>query len=466
MCYTLPKIWLGRIQKYWDKMIPADFPKSSSTFSLKFDEETKPAVSELENTINTEESPIVDMIPENNYVKNYIGVYDVVGTPNKLTLLSPEKVSTDDVIAIHYNKESSAWEKVEDAKVVDGYVWGTLTSFSPVAIVEVKKDIHVVEANDIIGKNCIVCEGNTTEVTTNEAGKIVVRNKNNSTEIELEDGMYIIGGSVDGSDIEKTSILIKDVEMPALNVFGGSLFYKANGESCKVGSVNVEFVNSIVRSVTGSSLMVRTESVNIKATNTEFKSHMGLGESWSDKLKKDVNKPDCNYASNFTLKQGNIELDGSKVELLFIGGNTGYTFTDNATIVAKESQFDYFITGPSNGKLNTVEADINNCDINIFQTVNRGVVESSKSKFVNSRVENLFVGGDATDNTVTGNTRKIKIDVNAGDGDYTVLPGVEGGKLITVDIVDQIVDTVKVSRNTTFNVDQVVSVLGDKLIIK
>ena len=39
MCYRLPKIWLGRIQKYWDKIMPSDYPVSDSVFALKFDTE-------------------------------------------------------------------------------------------------------------------------------------------------------------------------------------------------------------------------------------------------------------------------------------------------------------------------------------------------------------------------------------------------------------------------------------------
>jgi hypothetical protein len=39
MSYTLPKIWQGRIQKYWDKIMPTGYPVSDSTFELKFDSE-------------------------------------------------------------------------------------------------------------------------------------------------------------------------------------------------------------------------------------------------------------------------------------------------------------------------------------------------------------------------------------------------------------------------------------------
>ena len=52
MCYKLPKIWLGRIQKYWDKIMPNDYPVSDSVFALKFDtEEITAAVVKFEDEI-------------------------------------------------------------------------------------------------------------------------------------------------------------------------------------------------------------------------------------------------------------------------------------------------------------------------------------------------------------------------------------------------------------------------------
>ena len=82
MCYSLPKVWLGRIQKYWDKIMPADFPHSSSEFSFKFDsEKTTEAVNKFNNEFGTEESVVNTLIPEGNFVSNYLGVYNVTGTP-------------------------------------------------------------------------------------------------------------------------------------------------------------------------------------------------------------------------------------------------------------------------------------------------------------------------------------------------------------------------------------------------
>ena len=48
--HELPKIWMGRIQKYWDKLVPSDYPISSSSFSTSFKSDAAAiAVAKMEN---------------------------------------------------------------------------------------------------------------------------------------------------------------------------------------------------------------------------------------------------------------------------------------------------------------------------------------------------------------------------------------------------------------------------------
>ena len=468
MCYTLPKIWLGRIQKFWDKIMPTDYPASDSKFSLKFDDDLKPVVTDFENNLGTENSPITAALPENTYPSNYIGVYDVEGKPGEKTLLSPEKVSTKDVLAMHYNKETEAWEKIEGVTVEDGYVWGTLSSFSPIAVVEIKKDIHAEEPNDFLSKKSVVCEGNSVEVYKNKDDKVIIRNKNNGTEIEIEPGMLIIGGSIDGSDIESTDVLVNGVEDSTLVIYAGSVFYSTEEDVIPaiVESAKVKVVGSTISEVSGSGLMVRTRSLSETIKDSTV-THICTGESWSDLLKKDVNKEDPNYGSLHTLKNATIDISNTKSTAVYCGGNSGYTFTDTVNVSVKDgSNINCLITGSYNGKVLSVASKVENSTIGIYQSVSRGHVEFSKGHFVGSTVKALNVGSDPTDSTCVGTTGKIRIDVDAGEGNYKFALGTEAGATITTADVARIVDAVKVSRNTTFDVSEITSVLGDKLVIK
>ena len=79
----------------------------------------------------------------------------------------------------------------------------------------------------------------------------------------------------------------------------------------------------------------------------------------------------------------------------------------------------------------------------------------------------MFVGGDATDNTVTGTTSKLRYEIFAGKGSYNLVNGTESGALMTSEDINRIVDYIKVSRNAELTVDDnIKDIIGNKLIIK
>ena len=470
MCYTLPKIWQGRVQKYWERVIPADFPISASTFSTKFDsKEVALAVNKLEDEIFTEDSIVKDIVPENTVVSNYIGTYNVEATPGELTLLSPEKVTSDNIVVLHYNKESNTWENVEDIQIKDGYVWGTLQSFSPIAIFEYKRDIVVMESVDGIpsGVSVVVANGNSITVSEDEDGKVTVNGCNKSIEINGE--TYIVGGTVDGTDVESTNVKVVNVKHSNIvsKVIAGSFFYNEE-KAVRVGTVNVSMIDSTIGCLTGSSCAVRTDKVvyNISGSTMQW---IGAGESWNDEKRHDVNKSNCSFASLGWAKEvvGNI-VDSNIKSILFMSGNTGYFYVDKVDYTVKNTKVGYLITGGSNGGTNKATLLVDGCDVEYFQTTNRGFVNSSASKFINSKIERLFVGGDSTDNTVTGTTKNIRIDINNGiSGEYTLLNGVDGGQAITFEKSQEIIEAVKVSRNVKYCIDDsLINILGTKLAIK
>ena len=78
MKYSLPKLWLARIPEIWDRTLPANFPKSSSEFSLSYGkQEILDAVMEMEANLGTDESIIDSVVPEGSVCSGYLGTYDV-----------------------------------------------------------------------------------------------------------------------------------------------------------------------------------------------------------------------------------------------------------------------------------------------------------------------------------------------------------------------------------------------------
>ena len=110
---------LEYIESIWKKPIPKDYPEGTTSFSRRYDsEDERQAVLTMEENLATEESILADVVPETQFVSNYVGTYNVTGEPGEEVLLSPERVRTDDVVAMHYvevDNQSGEWVQIEDA---------------------------------------------------------------------------------------------------------------------------------------------------------------------------------------------------------------------------------------------------------------------------------------------------------------------------------------------------------------
>lgn len=466
--HELPKIWQGRVQKYWDKLLPAGYPSSSSTFSTSFKSDAAlVAVEKMEDELNTENCIALEAIPENTFVSSYVGVYDVEGTPGEYTLLCPEKVSSENVVVLHYNENKDAWETVKEVEVIDGYVWGKLESFSPIAVFEYKNDIMIVDG-PIVGphKDCelvVVGNGNPMKVY-GEDDKVFVVGPT-GVPVEITKKANIIGGSIDGTALESTDVTIEGVKNQNIiaRVYGGSSF--DNSEEVPfttVESVNVKVIDSELNLVTGSVGAVRVDTSNVTIKDSKV-TNVATGQSMITGIRDaSVSGVDPDFSCNVWVKNSNLVVSNSEIELLFTAGNAGNQYTNNAYCKAEDSKIGWFTAGGgSNGKTDFDIAEIVNCEIKVFQTVNRGKVGSVKTKIDNCSIENLYIGGETEDKTVTGTTGLVKLDIVAGT--YNIVAGTDGGEVITN---NDIVEYIKISDSEVTISDELVAILGSKYIVK
>lgn len=470
----LPKIYLAVIPKYWYAGIPTDIPKSSSTFSLKYDSDLEfDAVKEMEANLNTEESIVTpDDIPENETLSLYLGSYNVEGTPGELTLLNPNKIGNKDVdvVAYHFvsgeNDVPGTWEKIEDAQVIDGYVWGTLDSFSPIAVFTTKPDTYLSENGQYMGCPTYVANGIPIVVSLNDKGKTIVTDAYGKV-TEITATTLIVGGSYD-RDLESTNVTIKgNVKFKGLRA--GSIRDGAEEEPLRVGkiTVNIEGVDRPSAGVTGSYGAVRTDEVEINIKDSKL-SFCGAGESICNK--HDANQEwgqNCSLASKAWVKKASITLDNSFVECAYAGCNCGFMYGNDVKIVAKNgSSATWFLACGSNGATNKAYASAINSEIEYMQTTNRGPVKESELVVKGSTVNYLFPTGDSTDKSVNGTIAKSKVEVDAGSK-VNLYPGTNGGEVITAEDAEEIIDVIKISRSADVtykeNADEI---LANKIKIK
>lgn len=448
------KIWLQRIAGYGELTIPDDFPKSSSEFSLDFTKDEEDAIKVMEANLGTEESIVKDEdLPANTLLAGYVGTFDVTGTPGEETLLSPVRVNTSDVVAYHLNNTDggdSAWEKIEDAHVVDGYVYGTLDSFSPIAVFTAKKDTFLDTSNKVYKRPLFVANGVPVVIYTNDENKTIVKDANGK-ETELPNNAYVMGGTIDGSTCSP-SITVDGAKVS--KILAGS-FGEDPENPTVVPKATVNLINNAwVGGLTGSYYATRTDEFVLNVKDS-YVSWIGNGESiWQDGGHKDAGSMDVmNLSAKQYVKKFTINADGLTCPLLFLGGNCGLTYTVEGSANIVNSHVEYLICGGSNGGTdNTSKLEVRDSKIDYFQTNNRGFIKNvHEVSFTNCDITNLFVAGDSTDSTVTGETgfvEKIQVSKSTLAKLYA---GTQGGKVVDkYDDLKAILGKIVISSSTEF----------------
>ena len=461
----LPKRWLQRIPRYWDATVPTGYPATSSEFSHKFEkEEVAVAVKDMEEKLNTEESIITEeMIPEGRRVGAYLGTYDVKGVAGEEVLISPVEVTSKDVavIAFHYNEESDAWEKIEDAHIKNGYVYGTVESFSPISVFTVRRSAYVLAADvSPLQVETFVANGNPVTVAPTENGGVVVTCMGEKVEMG-SNKCAIVGGAINES-IESSSVYADSVKVDI--IIAGSFCDKEQVEPVTMQSAFAEIVNcEVTAHVIGTGRCCRTEKVTIKMKDTKS---AAFGNCRSNLFGKDCNTEDnLNFCANQWVKESYIELDNCEVNVMYISGISGFSYSANANAIINGGKFNYLVAAGSNGRTDKGTLKVSNAEIKKLFTTNRGTVGEAKMTVIDCNVEELYICGDSIDKDVTGTIDKVSYDITGGS--MNLYAGTNGGIPITYEDACKIVSAVKISRRSNVEYKEKADyLLGDIIKIK
>lgn len=465
-CYTLPKLWLGRIQKYWDKVMPANYPASGSTFSLKFETvEVKAAVEKMEEEIGSEGSVVTELAPEGTMVTNYVGTYDVVGTPGEKTLLSPEKVDTNSVLVLHLVEDN--WEVVEDVTVENGYVWGTLESFSPVAVFEFAKMFHLEEKEPTISKDfpILVCEGNPIKVTEVD-GVVKVEDLVTGLVYDITEKTTIVGGTIDGSSVEKVDITVEGVKSDLVaKIYAGSAYSVPEIQTCDPATIKyakLSIKDSNVQKLTGSIGAVRVNTLSMNVVNCKAM-FAAMGESTTRNGEANPENPTLD--NNAWVLNGSLNIVDSEIQYIYAGGNCGYFLVDNMVMNLKGSKFEMITGGGSNGRVNNYNVVSKNTDSDYFFTINRGFVGNAKVTLDTCNIKTVLIGAGVNEKSAKS-FDNLKMDI-VGTGEYEIVASTYNEAKITKEIADEKVEYINVSKYAKYTIsDESKEILGDKIVVK
>ena len=98
----------------------------------------------------------------------------------------------------------------------------------------------------------------------------------------------------------------------------------------------------------------------------------------------------------------------------------------------------YVTAGGSNGYTGESNVEISGGDIQLYQSVNRGTVENAMLLVSGGNIDNVYVGGETGDATVTGTVGKSTLSLVEGTIG-TLEPGKSNSVELTVDNVDYVV---------------------------
>lgn len=466
----LPKIWLQKIPGFGELKIPEEYPESSSVFSLDFSPEDANVIQEMESNLGTEESIITEeMIPENTILGAYAGTFDVEGDPGVETLLSPVPVGPNDigVIAMHYNETEGTWEQIEDAHIVDGYVYGTVEEFSPIAIFTIHRDTFF---TTIDGYNVFVCNGIPTSFYV-EDNKTYAKDANGKV-TEITGTLNILGGTIDGTDLDNINITIR--EGVKTQWFKAGSFAPADTEhvpvvkKCLVNVKGAKLNGGITGGYCACDMM--DLEINVEDSYVNFS---GDGESiWQKAPSADKKEAgNSEITGKAKCRKSKMSFTNCTGWLIYVSGNCGLMYTEECEATVKNCKFDYVILGGSNGGTNKSSLTVEGGQYGIIQTNNRGYINDAVKLIVKDAVvNNLFVAGDSTDSTVTGVTGKVeKLEVNGKSDIKKLWAGTQGGESIASnEELKNLLHRIAFSRDVTyaFGEENGAELFGDMIKIK
>ena len=333
-----------------------------------------------------------------------------------------------------------------------------------------KKDAAVGTIDFVKGK-IFAANGNPVKVYTDDEEKIKIKVLTSGKEFDVaeESIVNIIGGSIDGTDVDTTDVSVVGIDNENINFYAGSIHYdtaEENPKSVKVKNANLKIINSKVRGVTTCIGMVRTDNnfISLKGSKAFF---VASGQASTSKGDANGSMENTTLGGHQWTKNTKIEvLDGSEVQWLYSGGNSGYTYTVDAEVKVSGSKITGgYSAGGSNGRSDNVVSIIEDTDFvgdSGFASVNRGIVGYAKTTMSNCKFNSLYIHC-YPDEDGTGKVEKVYLDINKGSYG-TIGIGKNDDKPVTS---NEAVEAVKISRSAEYTIsDADLAILGNKFIIK
>jgi len=216
-----------------------------------------------------------------------------------------------------------------------------------------------------------------------------------------------------------------ELEGSYINIFGGS--HNANVESTSItmngGDVRNLFGGGLHASVVGDAEIV----INEGSVASYVVGGGASSASWTNCHRPWYAANDENAINK--VESASVIINGGKIGLVF-GGGEGQGYVGETSVLIEGGTIGYATAGGSNGLTGMSSVLITGGEIDIYQGVNRGVVESADTVVAGGKINKLYVGGEVVaDGSVNGTLEASVVAILAGEVG-TLEKGTSGGQTI------------------------------------
>ena len=292
-----------------------------------------------------------------------------------------------------------------------------------------------------------------------------------STSLEIPSTTRIFGGGRAGTVYDSSSVTLNSGTVSF--IYGGGFSTDSNNIATVTNSNVVVNGGNVTQTLYGGGLLyttVDTSNVTINGGTVNSVLAGGAASSVISGEAYSTGTEENPEASGTRVSNGNLTINDGTVTTSAWGGGQGYSYTGNTNVTVNSGDLStaYLTAGGSNGYTGNANVKINGGDIDVYQTTNRGTVETANTTVTGGNVNTFYLGGEP-DPTVTGTIENVSTAILGGTvrnlfpGTTGTLPLETSGENVTTVIVPGTVtnnnipsgDTETITYNFTIIPDQI-----------
>lgn len=292
-----------------------------------------------------------------------------------------------------------------------------------------------------------------------------------STSLEVPSTTRIFGGGIAGTVYDSSSVTLNSGTVPF--IYGGGFSTDENNIATVTNSSVIINGGNITQTLYGGGLLyttVDTSNVTINGGTVNAVLAGGAASSVISGEAYSTGTEENPEASGTRVNNGNLTINDGTITDSVWGGGQGYSYTGNTNVTVNSGDLStaYLTAGGSNGYTGNSNVKINGGTIDVYQSTNRGTVETANTTVTGGTVNTFYLGGEP-DPTVTGTIGNVSTSIldgtisNLFPGTTGTLPLNTSGDNVATVIVPGTVTNNTIPSGDTESITYNFTILADEI---